>query len=39
MNYEVEIGSTNAIIISIPAGVMFRWPFTIICIICKIEKL
>ena len=23
MNYEVEIGSTNAIIISIPAGVMF----------------
>jgi|TARA_B100001540_G_scaffold88882_1_gene80419 hypothetical protein len=23
MNYEVEIGSTNALIISIPAGVMF----------------
>ena len=23
MNYEIEIGSTNAIIISIPAGVMF----------------
>ena len=23
MNYEVELGSTNALIISIPAGVMF----------------
>ena len=23
MNYEVEIGSTNAIMISMPAGVMF----------------
>ena len=23
MNYEVEIGSTNALIISMPAGVMF----------------